>query len=74
MLYTVLAVGILVMYFLRGYADSQYLTIILLAGFYVVWGVTYHGFSGDIHPKIVIEYILIALLAVLLARGAIFPR
>lgn len=73
MLYTVLAVGILMMYFLRGYADSQYLTIIFLAGFYFVWGVTYHGLKGDLHPKIVIEYFLIMILAVLLARGAIFP-
>lgn len=73
MLYTVLAVGILVMYFLRGYADSQYLTMLLLAGFYFVWGIAYHGFAGDLHPKIVLEYALIAILAVVLARGAIFP-
>lgn len=72
MLYTVLAVGVLVMYFLRGYADSQFQAVIMLACFYALWGIAYHGFKGDLHPKIVIEYLLIAVLAVLLARGAIF--
>lgn len=39
---------------------------------YFFWGVIHHNLEGDLHPKIMVEYLLIALLAIILLRGAIF--
>jgi len=33
---------------------------------YVIWGIIFHGLDGDLHPKIVIEYCLVGLIAVIL--------
>lgn len=37
---------------------------------YFLWGIVHHRLEGDLMPKIVVEYLLISLLAVLLLRGA----
>lgn len=71
-LFTVLGIGLLMTFLYQGYPATQQLIVITMAGFYVLWGMVYHHLKGDTHPKIVIEYVLIALLAILLARGAIF--
>jgi len=39
---------------------------------YVMWGIIHHIISGDLHKKVVIEYVLVGLIAlVLLATLAI---
>jgi len=39
---------------------------------YIVWGIMHHILSGDLHRKVVIEYVLVGLIAlVLLATLAI---
>jgi len=71
-LFTVMGIGLLMMFLYKGYPGIQQSIILGMAGFYVVWGLVFHHLKGDTHPKIVIEYVLIAILAVLLARGAIY--
>lgn len=33
---------------------------------YVVWGILHHAGQGDLHPKIVVEYILIGAISIVL--------
>lgn len=49
--------------FLLAYSSSdrgfQIGVIIAITFFYVLWGIMHHLMNHDLHPKIVIEYILI---------------
>lgn len=47
---------------------SQYIIMTFFAMFYIVWGVVHHIIRRTFHVKIVIEYILIAGLAILLLQ------
>lgn len=59
-------------YFFVGQPDVQYLTAKFLALFYILWGIIHHYHKGDFHAKVVVEYLLIALLFLIIIRGAIF--
>lgn len=64
------AVGLFI--YFQGFPNKQ-LTVIELTGLsYFLWGVLFHYLESDLHPKIVVEYLLMAILAVLLLRGAIY--
>ena len=39
---------------------------IMFGGYYVLWGILHHFRSRSLHPKVVLEYFLISLIAVLL--------
>lgn len=58
--------------YFQGFPDTQFKVIIAASTAYFIWGILFHRLEGDLHPKIVVEYLLIAFLAVLLLRGAIF--
>jgi len=56
------------------FSASQSVEIILiisLGGFYFLWGIWHHFREGDLHLKIVLEYLLIAVLAVVLLLSLI---
>ncbi len=72
-LFLVLALSIWLFYLLAGFPRKQFVLIILAAIFYFIWGVVHHLIKGDFHLKIMLEYLLIAILAVILLKGAIFP-
>ena len=55
-----------------GFPNIQYQIAILSCAGYFIWGIVFHAAKGDLHRKIVIEYALIALVAAIVARGAIF--
>lgn len=38
--------------------------VIVVAAVYVLWGVIHHSRSGDLHPKVVLEYVGIAILGI----------
>lgn len=40
----------------------QFFVTGLVAFAYIVWGILHHKLHGDLHPKVVIEYILIGVL------------
>lgn len=47
--------------------------LVLCAGlFYTLWGSLHHAREGDFHPKIALEYFLMASLAVVLLLSIIF--
>lgn len=45
--------------------------LIILAALYVVWGVGYHNFTKSLTMEVMIEYILIALLGIIILYGFI---
>jgi len=44
---------------------TQLVIMVCLAVSYVTWGVVHHHHHRNLHPKIVFEYVLVAILAVL---------
>lgn len=72
LLIVMLGVGLYFFFSFAGMPDRQFTIVIATAVGYVVWGTVLHTARGDAHPKIVIEYVLMAILAVVLLRGAIF--
>ena len=63
---------ILLFFFFAGYPNKQYTMLKLISVLYVIWGILFHHLEGDLHWKIVIEYMLIAVLALILLKGVIF--
>ncbi|KKS98677.1 MAG: hypothetical protein UV73_C0001G0198 [Candidatus Gottesmanbacteria bacterium GW2011_GWA2_43_14] len=70
LLILILATGLVLFFANRGYPDRQFSLTVAISALYVVWGILYHYLKGDLHLKVVIEYILIAFLAVTILRGA----
>ncbi len=71
-LVAILGFGVVLFHLFAGYPPKQFIIVCLSALSYVVWGIVYHQIEGDLHPRIVVEYLLIAILAMLLLRGAIY--
>ena len=42
----------------------QIMTVVALAGFYVAWGVLHHALHHTLVAKIVLEYVLLAILGI----------
>lgn len=40
---------------------------------YVIWGILHHALKGDLHKKVVVEYILIGAIAILLLEVTVGP-
>ena len=68
----ILAIAVITFTFFTGYPDRQFDVSILTCSAYFIWGFLHHRAEGDLHPKIVVEYLVISLLALFLLRGAIY--
>ena len=70
----VVILGLAVVFFFLAAGNHQYQfkIAIFTSTLYFLWGVIHHRLEGDLHPKIMVEYLLIAFLAVILLKGAIF--
>ncbi len=53
--------GIALFYFQR-YPQAQVISLFLTASFYVLWGIIHHYQKGDLHLRIILEYVAIAIL------------
>lgn len=71
LLIAILAAGIIFFYYFAAFPERQFFVVIATSVSYLIWGIVYHLMEGDLHLKIVVEYLLIALLAIVLLRGAI---
>ncbi len=49
------------------YVRLQMVFVILTALFYIGWGILHHRLHHDLHPKIVVEYVLIGGLVIAVA-------
>ncbi|MBI5452529.1 hypothetical protein HY945_03635 [Candidatus Gottesmanbacteria bacterium] len=67
-----LALGITSFFYYSGYPDNQFFIAMATSLFYFIWGIVHHALEGDLHPKVMVEYLVISLLAILLLRGAIY--
>lgn len=57
-----LIVGSVAIYRLRFDSTSQFLVILIIVLFYFLWGTTYHHIKGEITKKLLLEYLIIALI------------
>lgn len=69
-LVAILSFGLLFYFLNIGNPKGQFIVGTLLSLSYFLWGVVSHYHKGDLHLKIVVEYLLIALLAFFLLKGA----
>lgn len=65
-LMVILGVGIAAFASFAGNRGAQLGIGILTTVAYVAWGTIHHAVEGDLYPKVVVEYILIATIAIIL--------
>ena len=63
---SILAIGVWVFYSVRTRVAYELFTGIGTSVAYVLWGIIHHARQGDLHPKIVVEYMLIGAIAIVL--------
>lgn len=62
-LYAGLVVGAMAVYLSRFDSSRQFLVLVLLTLYYLIWGFAFHHTKGDVRAKLVLEYFLIAAIA-----------
>ena len=65
-LFFILGGGIATFAYTSGDRMLQMATGIIIAVAYVLWGIIHHVLIGDLHRKIVIEYLLIGSIAIVI--------
>lgn len=71
-LLTILSLGFLSFVLSIGNRRLQFKIVVLTSFLYVVLGIIHHFFEKTLYPKIVVEYIVVALLAVVILGGLLF--
>ena len=67
-----LAIGVVSIYIFQGFPYRQMLIVVFMAAIYIGWGIIHHLQEGDLHLSVVVEYLLVAILFLVLMKGAIF--
>lgn len=62
----ILGIGAGAFFLVSGSNQMQLFIGIVTSLAYVVWGLLHHALQKDLHPKVVIEYVLISVIAVML--------
>lgn len=70
-LWLVLGLGLFCLIWFRYNHALQLTAVILMGLYYPLWGIIHHSHQRDLHPKIVVEYLLIAVLAVLVVGSVL---
>lgn len=63
-LFGIVGVGAMAFFQLAGNSPLQLLAGIITTLAYVAWGIIHHALHGDLHLKVVVEYAVIALIAI----------
>ncbi len=58
--------GLLAFFSFRGYPQTQFLIGLVVAFAYTIWGIIHHLVERNLTVKIIIEYLLISLLAIVI--------
>ena len=66
-LYLSFSLGLLAIFRWRFDGGGQFLVILALVIFYIIWGFVYHNLKRDLTVKILLEYLAIAAIASLAA-------
>ena len=64
---SVFLIALILLFVFRFNPFIQHCVIYLVAGFYLSWGLYHHYQRGDLHFSVMLEYLIYALLAVLVA-------
>lgn len=67
----ILGGGVISFVILKGDAQAQLGIGVATGVAYVIWGVLHHAIQRDLHPKVVIEYVLFGAVAVLVLMMAL---
>lgn len=71
-LLVILNFGALMFYLLRFSPFYQMWVMFLTSLAYIFWGLIHHFLEEDLHPKVILEYVLIALLVNLVVMTLLF--
>lgn len=61
----ILVLGTATFFAVAGNPTAQLVTAMITSVAYVIWGILHHAIDGDLHLKIVIEYVLVGTIAIL---------
>lgn len=64
-LYLGISLGLFAVWLLKYNSQRQFVIIIAIATYYLVWGHLYHYLKKDLDRRVVIEYLLIAAISIL---------
>lgn len=56
--------GSLTFWYAKGNTGLQLTVGVMTTVAYVLWGLTHHALAGNIHRKIVLEYVLVGVIAI----------
>lgn len=62
----ILVFGAIAFFYFQRFPQAQTVSIFLTASFYVLWGIVHHYLEGDLHLRVIMEYVAIALLGFLI--------
>lgn len=65
----IVSVAIILILYFNGNKNFQQMVIIGLSILYILWGIFHHSKEKTLHPKVVIEYSLFAILGTILVIG-----
>ena len=65
----ILSLGLLSFIWSIGHKRLQFKIVVVTAFLYVIWGVVHHFLEKSLYSKIVVEYIAVALLAIVILGG-----
>lgn len=68
----ILVVGLWGIFWFDYFPAMRMSVMISMAAAYVTWGVVHHSHHRNLHPKIVVEYVLMAVLAVLVFASLLY--
>lgn len=68
----ILAAGTVSFFFSQGSTYSQFIIVLMTSIAYAGWGLLYHRLRGDLHLKVVVEYVLVSAIAVILMFIVLF--
>lgn len=65
-LVAILGTGIITFFSVRNNSSTQLAVGVVTTVAYVCWGVIHHAIQKDLHQRVVVEYILVGLIAIML--------
>ena len=68
-LIVILSLGVISFILSIGNKELQFKIVVAVSFLYVIWGMVHHFLEKTLYPKIVIEYIAVALLATVILGG-----
>ena len=66
-LYLGLVLGAVAIFIWRFDGGRQFMIVVLLVAFYLIWGYSYHSTKRDLCRKLILEYLAISLIGLLAA-------